>query len=80
MRVFVTHNPEDRAAYYGRALPELAAIAEVVTNPLERDLTTAELIDAAAGCHVIVAHRSTPGDAEVFDSGRGLKIRSIKKV
>ncbi|HEY5663163.1 MAG TPA: NAD(P)-dependent oxidoreductase [Ilumatobacter sp.] len=67
MRVFVTHNPEDRAAYYGRALPELAAIAEVVTNPLERDLTTAELIDAAAGCHVIVAHRSTPGDAEVFE-------------
>ena len=29
MRVFVTHNAEDREAYFGRALPELEAIAEV---------------------------------------------------
>ena len=66
MRVFVTHNPEDRAAYFGRALPQLEAIADVVTNPLERDLTTDELVDAAAGCHVIIAHRATPGEAELF--------------
>ena len=57
MRVFVTHNPEDLAAYYGRALPELRSLTEhdgtpveVVLNPLERDLTTPELIKAAAGC------------------------------
>ncbi|MEE9417727.1 MAG: hypothetical protein V3V01_20785 [Acidimicrobiales bacterium] len=31
------------------------------------DLTTPELIDAARGCDVIVAHRSTPGDAAVFE-------------
>lgn len=67
MRVFVTHNPEDLDAYYGRALPELQAVAEVVTNPLDRDLTTPELIDAARGCEVIVAHRSTPGEAAVFE-------------
>jgi D-3-phosphoglycerate dehydrogenase / 2-oxoglutarate reductase len=66
LRVFVTHNPEDLDAYYGRALPELQALAHVVFNPLDRDLTTTELIDAAAGCEVIVAHRSTGADAVVF--------------
>jgi D-3-phosphoglycerate dehydrogenase len=68
LRVFLTHNPEDRAAYYGRALPELTAIdgVEVVLNPLDRDLTTAELIEHAAACDVIVAHRSTPGEAPLF--------------
>lgn len=67
MRVFVTHNPEDLDAYYGRALPELEAVADVTGNPFDRDLTTAELIEAAAGCQVIVAHRSTPGEAPVFE-------------
>ena len=67
MRVFLTHNPEDREAYYGRALVELEKVAEVVLNPNDGDLTTAELINAAAGCHVIVAHRATPGEAEVFE-------------
>ena len=69
LRVFLTHNPEDLEAYYGRALPELQALdVEVVTNPLARDLTTSELIDAAAGCQVIVAHRATPGEAALFES------------
>ena len=66
MRAFLTHNTEDLRAYYGRALPELRKIAEVVCNPLDRDLTTGELIDAAAGCEVIIAHRSTPGEAALF--------------
>lgn len=66
LRIFVTHNPEDLQAYYGRALPDLEAIADVVVNPLDRDLTTPELIDHAAGCHVIVAHRATPGEADLF--------------
>ena len=73
MKVFVTHNPEDLAAYFGRALPELSAIADVVLNPLDRDLSTPELIDAAAGCDVIVAHRSTPGAAIAFESLPDLK-------
>lgn len=72
MRVFVTHNPEDLEAYYGRALPKLEAIVEVVRNPHERDLTAGELIEAAAGCEVIVAHRVTPGDAAVFEGSPGL--------
>ena len=67
MRVFVTHNPEDLDAYYGRALPELDKIADVILNPTNRDLSTPELIEAAAGCDVIVAHRATPGEAAVFE-------------
>ena len=67
LSVFLTHNPEDRDAYYRRALPELKAIATVVENRLDRDLTTPELIDSAKDCEVIVAHRSTPGQAELFD-------------
>jgi D-3-phosphoglycerate dehydrogenase len=67
VRVFVTHNPEDLDAYYGRSLPELEAIAEVVRNPLDRDLTTDEVVAAAAGCQVIVAHRATPGNAAMFE-------------
>jgi D-3-phosphoglycerate dehydrogenase len=67
VRVFLTHNAEDLDAYYGRALPHLTRIAEVVLNATGRDLSTAELIDAAADCDVIVAHRSTPGEAELFE-------------
>jgi len=67
VRVLLTHNPEDLRAYYGRALPELEAVAEVVRNPAERDLTTDELIAAAAGCDVVIAHRATPGEAALFE-------------
>ena len=67
LRVFLTHNPEDLEAYYGRALLELQALdVEVITNPLDRDLSTPELIDAAREASVIVAHRATPGDPELF--------------
>ena len=72
MRVFLTHNPEDRDAYYGRALPLLTQIADVVQNPFEHDLSTAALIDAARDCDVIVAHRSTPGEAALFERMPGL--------
>ncbi|MGI9624236.1 MAG: NAD(P)-dependent oxidoreductase [Acidimicrobiales bacterium] len=68
LRVFLTHSPEDLAAYFGRALAPLSEVATVVHNPTERDLTTPELLEASAGCHVIIAHRSTPGEAELFES------------
>lgn len=68
MRVFLTHDPEDLDAYYGRSLPELESIADVVRNPLGRELSTQELIEASSGCDVIVAHRSTPGEAALFDA------------
>jgi D-3-phosphoglycerate dehydrogenase len=66
LRAFLTHNPEDLEAYYGRALPELRDVADVRLNPLDRDLTTDELLEHAADCQVIVAHRSTPGDTQLF--------------
>ena len=67
IKVFVTHNAEDLDAYYGRALPELRAIADVVVNASGRNLTTADLTRAAADCDVIVSHRSTPGEAALFE-------------
>lgn len=68
MRVFVTHNPEDLDAYYGRALPMLGALGvDVVLNPLDRDLTTDELIECSSGCTVVIAHRSTAGEAALFE-------------
>ncbi len=66
LNVFVTHNPEDLDAYYREALRELETMAHVVVNPLDRDLTEQELIELAEECHVIVAHRSTPGGRQVF--------------
>jgi D-3-phosphoglycerate dehydrogenase len=72
LTVLLTHNSEDRSAYFGRALASLQAVARVVVNPYDRDLTTAELIDLALGCDVIVAHRSTAGEAELFDGVPGL--------
>ncbi|MGZ0230394.1 MAG: NAD(P)-dependent oxidoreductase [Acidimicrobiales bacterium] len=68
MRAFLTHNPEDLEAYYGRALPELVKLVEPVFNPLGRDLTSPELVEAATGCEFIVAHRATGADELVFDA------------
>ncbi len=71
MRVFVTHNPEDLEAYYGRALDDLRQVpgVDIVLNPYGREIANSvELIAAAAGCQIIVAHRSTAADAEVFAS------------
>ena len=72
LRVFLTHNPEDLEAYYGRARPELERLATVVVNPLDRDLTTAELLEYGDDCDIVVAHRSTPGEAELFARHRRL--------
>ena len=67
LSAFLTHNPEDLVAYYGRALPELIQLADVMFNPLDRDLSTPELLEAATDCDVIIAHRSTPGESAVFN-------------
>lgn len=72
MRVFVTHNPEDREAYFGRSLPRLESIADVVLNPTDHDLSTPDLIRASAGCRVVIAHRSTPGEPALFEQNPDL--------
>lgn len=72
MRIFLTHSQEDLETYFVWALEPLRRLGEVVTNPLGRDLSTPELIDAAADCEIIVAHRATPGEAALFDALPGL--------
>ncbi|MFQ5555655.1 MAG: NAD(P)-dependent oxidoreductase [Acidimicrobiia bacterium] len=67
LRVFLTHNAEDLEAYYGRALTELEPMTEVVLNRRGRDPTTAELVEAAATCDIIISHRATPGEPALFD-------------
>ncbi|MDH5558734.1 MAG: NAD(P)-binding domain-containing protein [Alphaproteobacteria bacterium] len=68
MKIFVTHNPEDREMYFHWAMEPLAKLGEVVLNPFDRNLTTEELIEAAAGCKVVIVHRATAAPAAVFDS------------
>lgn len=72
VKIFLTHNPEDREAFYGRTLEKLQALGEVRLNPTDRNLTTPELIEAARGCQIIVSHRATHGPREVFDNSPDL--------
>lgn len=75
VRVFLTHSPDMLANYYGeRALAELRAVAEVRLNPLGRVITTAELVEAARGCEIIISDRQTPGEAAVFDNSPDLVV------
>ena len=65
--ILLTHPPQVRDNYYSdRALAGLSALGDVRRNPLGRELDTAELIDAARGCEVIVTHRHVAGDPELF--------------
>jgi D-3-phosphoglycerate dehydrogenase / 2-oxoglutarate reductase len=66
-KIFLTHPPEALANYYGdRAIAGLKALGEVRFNAAGRELTIAELIEAARGCEVIVSYRQTPGSPELF--------------
>jgi len=65
--ILLTHPPQVRENYYNdQALAALQMLGEVRRNPLGRELSTAELIDAARGCDIIVTHRHVPGDPELF--------------
>jgi D-3-phosphoglycerate dehydrogenase len=65
--VFLTHPQDALHNYYGpRAIEALQALAEVRFNPLDRELSPAELIEAAKDCVCIVSYRGTPGSAELF--------------
>jgi D-3-phosphoglycerate dehydrogenase len=66
-RIFLTHPPEALANYYGeRAVAGLKSLAEVRFNPAGRELSMAELAEAARGCEIIISYRQTPGAAELF--------------
>lgn len=67
IKVFLTHTPAMFDGYYGpAALKGLGEVAEVVRHEGTQFLDTAELIEQAQGCQIIVSDRATPGEAEVF--------------
>jgi D-3-phosphoglycerate dehydrogenase len=66
--ILLTHPAEAREKYYGaKALAGLEALGPVRRNPHDRPLSTDELVEAAAGCRVIVSDRQTPGEAAIFE-------------
>ncbi len=67
LKIFLSHNPEDLEVYFKKAYAALVNLAEVVRNPLERNLETDELIEAARGCQVVVCHRATHGKTAIFE-------------
>lgn len=68
LKVFLTYTPEELANYYSEAgLDALRRCALVVHNTRGQVLEGRALADAAAGCQVIVAHRSAPGLASTFE-------------
>jgi D-3-phosphoglycerate dehydrogenase len=65
--VFVTHPRGRLEDYFGdKAVAALAAVAGASFNPLDRELSTPELIEAARGCDAIIAYRQTPAPHELF--------------
>lgn len=68
-KVFLTHPPEALKNYYGaRAVAALQAVAEVRFNPVGRELSMAELAQAASDCALIISYRQTPGEAALFQA------------
>jgi len=66
-RIFLTHPPLALRNYYGdKALAGLRGMAEVRFNPLERELSVAEMAQQARGCELVISYRQSPGPAELF--------------
>jgi D-3-phosphoglycerate dehydrogenase len=66
--ILLTHADDARALYYGaEALTRLRALGEVRLNETGRALATAQLLELARGCEVIVSDRITEGPAAVFE-------------
>jgi D-3-phosphoglycerate dehydrogenase len=68
-RILLTHTPDMRRNYYGeQALAGLQALGEVVLHEASEPLAAEALIEAAQGCHIIVADRATTCAGAVFSS------------
>ncbi len=71
--VLVTHPRERLQTYFGeQALARLHQVASVKLNPDAHDWSTAELIEQAQGCDVLIAYRQTALDADFFAAVPGL--------
>lgn len=67
-RILLTHSPEALAQYYGeRALAGLRGLGEVVLHGEAAPLEGEALIEAAAGCALIVSYRQSPAPAALFE-------------
>jgi D-3-phosphoglycerate dehydrogenase / 2-oxoglutarate reductase len=68
LNAFLTYTDYELASYYSEAgLSALKQHVNVVRNDTGRVLQGRELADAAKGCEIILAHRSSPGLAETFE-------------
>ncbi len=68
-RILLTHSPDTLRNYYGeRALAGLRALGEVILNLNEKPLEGESLVQAAAGCDLVVSYRQSPGEAVIFES------------
>ena len=68
MRILLTHTPDALRNYYGdEALAALRKLGEVKLHKGGTPLGTAELIEQARGCDVVISDRQTPGEAAVFE-------------
>jgi D-3-phosphoglycerate dehydrogenase len=73
LNAFLTYTPYELASYYSPAgLEQLKQHVNVVMNDTGRVLQGRELAEAARGCQLILAHRSSAGAAETFDNAPDL--------
>jgi len=69
IRVFLSYTHEELEGYYSeQGLALLQEHADVVLNETGQVLRGGALAHAARDCDVILAHRSSPGDAETFEA------------
>jgi len=69
MKVFLSHPPAAVSLYYGaRALRQLRAVAEVVLNPDDDDLTPQRLRALAGDADCIVSYRQLAAGEQLFAS------------
>ncbi|ALL68486.1 D-3-phosphoglycerate dehydrogenase [Paraburkholderia caribensis MBA4] len=73
LKAFLTYTDYELASYYSVAgLEKLKSVVDVVMNETGRVLQGAELAEAASGCQIILAHRSSHGLAETFEASPDL--------
>jgi len=67
-RILLTHSPDTLVNYYGaRALAGLKALGDVILNLNEKPLEGESLVQAAAGCDLVVSYRQSPAPAALFE-------------
>jgi D-3-phosphoglycerate dehydrogenase / 2-oxoglutarate reductase len=72
-RILLTHSPDALAQYYGeRSLAGLRALGEVRLHAGAVPLEGEALVEAAAGCALVVSYRQSPAPAALFERLAGL--------